>query len=89
MKKIFIGVMCAALSYLALAESVADLINGDSWFCVESGIRHNTIDGIDDKITGIVFGDECIVLRLEMTPRRYKTRMNFFLVSCCVLAGRQ
>ena len=78
MKKIFIGVMCAALSYLALAESVADLINGDSWFCVESGIRHNTIDGIDDKITGIVFGDECIVLRLEMTPRRYKTRMNFF-----------
>lgn len=80
MKKIFIGLMCATLSYLAIAESVADLVSG-SWWDVDSGIRHNP-DGFDDKITNVIFGDEYIVLSLEMTPRMtqgyHKTRMDFF-----------
>ena len=76
MKKILIAVICATVSYLALAESVADLVGG-SCFRVDSGIRHSS-DGTDDKITAIIFGDEYIVLRLEMTPRCYKKRMNFF-----------
>ena len=77
MKKIFIGVMCAMLSYLALSESVADLVSG-SWWDVDSGTRRNSDGFFDDKITKIIFGDDYIVLRLEMTPRYYQRRMEFF-----------
>lgn len=80
MKKFLSWMVFLSLTNLAVisveGESISDLVGGSYWN-VDSGVRQLKA-GFNDRIYGIVFGDECIVLKMEMVPRYDMQRMNFF-----------